>query len=135
MLRLDNPAFVRVDHPVVDGRFTVAATAAAVAELGVELLQHLGRDPAYRQVSEYRVEVRPGIEASTDSDLVALSTLADTSGFSSGLPRHVMRVAGTDGDSRSDQTRPMQRFRWSRLVETRGIEPLTPALQRRCSAN
>jgi hypothetical protein len=35
----------------------------------------------------------------------------------------------------SNDTGVIQRFRRSEGVETRGLEPLTPALQRQCSAS
>ncbi len=72
-----------------------------------------------------------------DDDLDALADRLDAvRSASRGLPADFLR---TDGEvlafPEPAQTAVRQEIRGLQSVETRGIEPLTPALQRRCSAN
>jgi hypothetical protein len=46
-----------------------------------------------------------------------------------------VRTSESRGEHMARQARPIDWLGLFPLVETRGIEPLTPALQRRCSAN
>jgi hypothetical protein len=54
----------------------------------------------------------------------------------SGRLRHAATVSAATLAASDRMSAAHQRCsRWWAVVETRGIEPLTPALQRRCSAN
>jgi hypothetical protein len=145
----DGTALVRPIDSVVDGRPAIA-TSPTPAQLGVELLQRPRGDLADRLVTEGGVQVEPGVAlvALPGRLLEFVHPQPRLHGRAEGglRPRVALLVdlrteplqdpprLGLVG-GRLRQAKFLARQRWpnetagQRVVETRGIEPLTPALQ------
>jgi site-specific recombinase XerC len=128
--------------------FDRAATAIGEPGLTPHELRHTAASLAVSAGANVKVVQRMLVHASAamtldryadlfDDDLDALADRLDAVRESSrGLSADSLRTTPVSRfPARSSEVPAAQQIRGLQSVETRGIEPLTPALQRRCSAN